>query len=665
MEHAVTLRIMVLLLGALACGYLVYLFLYKQVFPLLALVGSALLTWFLGQFLLTGLRSVFGTVSPSLRDTLMLVSCAGLLMDSPFLLHAMLTYLRGEVEIPAPGWWVSLVYLPVLVPVLAVLSGPGTPVPSRLTDPFTIRMFLAVKSLYIAVICSLSWWLARRTSRRDLQFFSTWFPVSLLAALASGWGVSLYAGLPGSGNLTTLTYGAPLFPVLLFLWTVHRYRLLSVEITERSVFAFSAVLTLFLYFYVIRRAGSRLERAYGINAEALEIVLFLLLVVMLTIAGHWTLKLTDTRVRRSSFRVLDALADRLSESEMDREQGIRLVADKLEEAFDAPVEVIRPDEEPDLFDVLDDPPRQPITVLDRNHPSLVRLLRNRDGSMFVPLSDPDRILALLLVGPRRRFLNYSPGEREAIALVMRQFRESVRNHDLIRKRLELEQKLQQDEKLEALGSVAASCAHEVKNPLSSIHGIVSNMEEELDESERHHRDVRVIQQEIDRLDSVVQQILTFARRGEDDTRSIDVTELLQGVAYVLGKAPEGVRVEVDLPDHALLRARAVESDLKGVLFNLLRNALEASPRGERVEIRLTGEDENVRIAITNHGDPPDDDVLDTIRSQDKTPDPARRNGFGLPIVQNQLHDMNGSLEADVQDDTTTFVVRLPRDQASE
>ncbi len=658
MEQAVILRIMVLLIGALMSGYLVYLFLYKHVMPLLVLVGVSLLAWFGGQFLLTGIQSVFGSVPVSLREGLFIIACGGMLLDAPFLLHEMVRYVRDYLDVKPPAWIVPAIYVPCLVPPVSLFFIDWSSVSSLLTHHVAAGTFYGVKFIHVLSISVVSWWFSARTQHRDLRYFSRRFPLFLLASPAISLGVFLYTGGQNSTALMTLSYGSPLLPMLFFLWTVHRYQLLSVEITERTVFAFSAILTLFLYFYIIRHIGSRLETYYDINPEALEIVLFLMVIILLTITGQWAMKLLESRPRRNSYRVLDALSDHLSSADINRNQGIKLISEKLQEAFEASVETVRDQTDP-LFDHVPEHPEQPMTVLDRHRERLIETLRDRNGRMLVPLSDEDEVLALIILGPRRHYLSYTPGEQEAVSLVMKQFREAVKNHDLIQDRLSLERTIQQEKKLEALGNVAASCAHEVKNPLSSINGIVTNLKEELEDNDQHRRDVEVIKDEIDRLRSVVQQILSFARKGADQTKDIDVVELVNGVTYVLGKSPEGIRIETKLPDEPMY-VRAVESDLKGILFNLLRNAIEASPRGEEVTVEVAPEGQRIIIKMTNPGDGPDNEVLEQLREQTSIEAVRQRDGFGLSIVLDQLKEMNGFLDIDSDGETTTVTVRFPR-----
>jgi len=162
-----------------------------------------------------------------------------------------------------------------------------------------------------------------------------------------------------------------------------------------------------------------------------------------------------------------------------------------------------------------------------------------------------------------------------------------------------EEALRKSEKLAAAGRLAATIAHEINNPLEAVTNLLFLAKsEELPESSR--RLLEAADHELQRVGHITRQTLGFYRETASPAE-LDLAEILKGVVDVFGRKmnSRGVTVSLDGDGSALLHG--VTGELRQVFSNLLSNAIDASPVGSQVKIRIRNGGGNVRVAIADRG----------------------------------------------------------------
>jgi signal transduction histidine kinase len=222
--------------------------------------------------------------------------------------------------------------------------------------------------------------------------------------------------------------------------------------------------------------------------------------------------------------------------------------------------------------------------------------------------------------------------------------------------------LQVSERLANLGRITAGVAHEVKNPLNSMRIWLENLKASLPEETDGLplQAVRVLDSEIDRLDSVVKRFLDFTRPPEMHQEESSLKEILEEVVAVERPQFEkanvklDVRLASDVPDVLVDRPL-----LKQALMNLLINAVEAMPEGGRlyVSLRRRGEMSEIEIQDTGRGIAPEH--RQRIFQLFFTTRPGG-SGIGLASTFRTIQLHNGSIEFDSEVGRgTTFRIDLP------
>jgi signal transduction histidine kinase len=274
--------------------------------------------------------------------------------------------------------------------------------------------------------------------------------------------------------------------------------------------------------------------------------------------------------------------------------------------------------------------------------------------------------AMLLVVDDRVRDAFSPDEvaiLETVAVQMGVVIENSRQH----------RKLQERDRLAALGQMAAGLAHEVKNPLGAIKGaaqLLGDPTGRLDVSEREF--VGIILEEVERLDRVVGSVLDYARPSKGDVGSFDVNAVVRRTLTVLASDREDDwSVSTDLAESALL-ARADAEQLRQVLINLIRNAVQAMGGTGRVLVTTRLRQDRpphpsaadapgwVEVSVRDEGPGIAPQVLEKLFVPFFTTK-AAGTGLGLAISQRVVEEMGGRIEVVSRPGAgSTFTVVLPR-----
>jgi signal transduction histidine kinase len=276
------------------------------------------------------------------------------------------------------------------------------------------------------------------------------------------------------------------------------------------------------------------------------------------------------------------------------------------------------------------------------------------------------LTGLLLLGRHARNRELSAEEVAAVLFLVEELVITLDNRLLHAERLDAERRAVQGEKLAALGLLASSVAHEVKNPLSAIKTIATVLAEDLGPADPHAEDLRLILGEVDRLAATTTQLLDFARPRVGDGRLGCAVAALSSTLAVLRHLARQREVVLDasIPSD-LPHLRADDQAIREIFFNLVSNALEAAGRGGRVAVACVAEDGHLvtRVRDTGPGLPA------AVRERLFEPFLTTKEtgtGLGLHVVGRRVRELGGSITCgDGSEGGATFIVRLPIRAAEE
>jgi two-component system sensor histidine kinase PilS (NtrC family) len=155
--------------------------------------------------------------------------------------------------------------------------------------------------------------------------------------------------------------------------------------------------------------------------------------------------------------------------------------------------------------------------------------------------------------------------------------------------VEMERELRRNERLAAAGHLAASLAHEIRNPLAAISGSIQVLQREAAPSDSEgatERLMSIVLRETNRLDALINDFLQYARPAPPRRERVVLNGLVEEVIKIFEPVrPAGVTLSTDVP--AGLAIHADSSQLKQLLWNLFRNAVDAMPQGGELGVSAT------------------------------------------------------------------------------
>jgi len=223
---------------------------------------------------------------------------------------------------------------------------------------------------------------------------------------------------------------------------------------------------------------------------------------------------------------------------------------------------------------------------------------------------------------------------------------------------EAEELLLKSEKFSAVGQLAAGIAHEVRNPLTALKGFLQLLQEKTKEPQQAY--FSIMFSELDRIASIVSEFLVLAKPQVSELRSCNPTDLVNLVVTLLEAEANlrNVRLNVQIvtavPDVCWEVNR-----VKQVLLNLMKNAIEASGTGGKVDIQLQQKADTLEIRVIDEGAGIPEERLVRL-GEPFYSTKAKGTGLGLMISRRIVEAHGGALEITTEVGHGTCVsVRLP------
>ncbi len=457
-----------------------------------------------------------------------------------------------------------------------------------------------------------------------------------------------YVQLQSGGTLEAVLMLWSILPSALLGYYVFRHSFLEIAVRRGIGFPIAAAFLLLVYLISVRWLRDLMT--FNQLPEGLaEAILILVLFPLLQPLTHWIDLFFDRLFSReiSKFERMAKRVEEISRSKMEIHELLPLIENLLQQELGL--------KNPHL--TLESKSLGSSEVADAENVMIagaeeVLVLKGKGISGNIRIEeDPEKL---------------SNEQQAGLRYLMPQIAAAIETCQLLEGKIRLERELAEHSKMASLGQMAASIAHNIKNPLSSIKTIVQLMQEDGELTEKYSRDLSLINSEIDRLTSSVTQLLKFSKPGILSNTSVDLAEVLEKIVRIFAPDAEqrAIKLELSLAERPL-KVKGNDEVLVELFQNLIVNALEATP--DRSLVTIKGEvvrnekQPMILVRIEDEGQGIRPEILKQIFKPFFTTK-QKGTGLGLSVAQRRVSDLGGNIDClspISHRGGTRFEVRLP------
>jgi signal transduction histidine kinase len=227
----------------------------------------------------------------------------------------------------------------------------------------------------------------------------------------------------------------------------------------------------------------------------------------------------------------------------------------------------------------------------------------------------------------------------------------------ITEQTKIEHQMVESEKWAVLGKLAASVAHEIRNPLVAIRSLVELIGEEVQGELKEH--VSVILGEVYRLNRVVAELLSFVRPEAAKMKAEDMNRIVNELVLLVRHeaSRNGIELAVSLPEKPCMM-RVDSEKIKQAFLNVFLNGIQAAGQGGKMTISVEKKQSMVKVCIGNNGPAISENMREKIFEAFFTTKP-KGTGVGLAITRKIAELHNGRIEVESDKNYTSFNFLLP------
>jgi len=221
---------------------------------------------------------------------------------------------------------------------------------------------------------------------------------------------------------------------------------------------------------------------------------------------------------------------------------------------------------------------------------------------------------------------------------------------------EAEEMMVRSEKMSIAGQLAAGVAHEIRNPLTSLKGFIQLLQAGVKRKEEYYN---IMIEEIEKMEKITSELLFVSKPLTDHKKEESIEKMLQDITVLLKPQAKlkGIDIQYDIPES--MRIYCDRSQIKQVLINLVKNAIEAMEEEGMIQLIAASDDSGISLSIIDEGSGIPEEIIHKLGEPFFT---TKQSGTGLGImISKQIleqHDATLDIKQN-KGKGSTFLIRFP------
>ncbi len=300
--------------------------------------------------------------------------------------------------------------------------------------------------------------------------------------------------------------------------------------------------------------------------------------------------------------------------------------------------------------------------------TVVQSMTELQAEVSIPLISKGQLTGMINLSHKFNRDVYSHEDIELLFTLANQASIAVENARLYEDLKRSKSYIRRADRLASLGTLTAGLAHEIRNPLVAIKTLTQLLPDRLEDEEFRNHFLQIASGEVDRISSLVNELLEFARPSEPKLEMEDINAILEGMLLLISTETKKKFVQVVkeyTPDLPLVRVD--REQIKQVFLNVLLNALEATPENGAITVKTRsflkpGGEHYVQVEVTDTGCGIPSEYLEDIFTPFFTTK-IKGSGLGLSISNQIIQDHKGYIDVESYVNRgSTFFINLPISQ---
>jgi len=291
-----------------------------------------------------------------------------------------------------------------------------------------------------------------------------------------------------------------------------------------------------------------------------------------------------------------------------------------------------------------------------------------EAEVSIPFISKGQLIGMINLSHKFNRDIYSHEDIELLSTLANQTAVAVENAKLYEDLKKSKSYIRRADRLASLGTLTAGLAHEIRNPLVAIKTLTQLLPERLDDEEFRNQFLQIASGEVDRISSLVTELLDFARPSDPKLELEDINAILDGMILLVSTETKKKQINItknyssDIPTIQIDREQ-----IKQVFLNILLNAIEATSENGKITVKTRsftkpGGEPYVQIEFTDTGYGIPEEYLEDIFNPFFTTK-STGSGLGLSISSQIVHEHRGYIDVESQRDKgSSFFINLPVNQ---